>query len=132
VNDKKVRHELGQAHTNEDLENIQGTYSDLVAAAEEHGLNPGVFVASIPAVLLPLQRAVDEDEQIRQLLAQKGALSASALWNVCGTWVGNSRVTLRAQREQIAIDQAKTMVVTQNRLGRHAKLLTKAQMAMEK
>ena len=131
LSDKKVRHELGQANTNEGLENLQATYSDLVRAAREQGLNAGVFDATIPSVL-PLQRADDEDEQVRRLLALKGAFSASALWNNCGTRVGNSRVTLRAQREQIAIDQAKTMVATQNRVGRQGKLLAKAQIALEK
>lgn len=44
----------------------------------------------------------DEDEQVQQLLAQKGAFSASALWNVCGTRVGNACVALLAQKAQVA------------------------------
>ena len=131
LNDKKVRHELGQAHINVDIENLHGNYVDLVAAAENHGLNQGIFDATLP-VAIRLGRVVDEDQQVRQLLTQKGAFSASALWNVCGTRVGNARVVLRAQREQIAIDTAKTMLLTQGRIERQAKLLFNAQIAREK
>jgi hypothetical protein len=107
-------------------------YADLVAAAEDHGLNRrGVFIAAIP-VAYWLQRVVDEDEQVRLLLFKKGAFSASAMWNHCGTRVGNARVILRAQRQQLAIDEPKATAVTQNRMGRHAKLLANAQMALDK
>ncbi len=41
-------------------------------------------------------------------------------------------MALRAQREQIAIDEAKTLLVTQNRLGRQTKLLENAQHALVK
>jgi hypothetical protein len=131
LNDKKVRHELGQAHVNNDIENLHRTYVDLVTAAEDQGLNEGVFTSSIP-VAIRLARVVDEDEQVRQLLVQKGAFSASALWNVCGTRVGNARVVLRAQKEQIAIDVAKTTSQTQGRVERRAKSLALAQAALEK
>ena len=93
------------------------------------GINPGIFDSEIP-VAQRLNRAVDEDEQVRRLVAQRGAFSAGALWNHCGTRVGNSRVALRAQREQIAIDEAKTSLVTQNRFGRQTKLLENAQHAL--
>ena len=131
LKDKKVWHELGQTQINVDIENVHGNYVDLVAAAENHGLNQGIFDATLP-VAIRLERVADEDQQVRQLLAQKGAFSASALWNVCGTRVGNSRVVLRAQREQIAIDTAKTMLQTQGRMDRQAKLLFNAQIAREK
>lgn len=131
LNDKKVRHELGQAHVNDDIENLQRIYIDLVTAAEDQGLNEGVFTSSIP-VAIRLARVVDEDEQVRQLLVQKGAFSASALWNVCGTRVGNARVVLRAQKEQIAIDAAKTTSQTHSRMERRAKSLAVAQAALEK
>jgi hypothetical protein len=131
ITDKKVRQELGQKNVNNDLEVLHDKYASLVATAEDHGLNQGVFTAAIP-VAYRLERVVDEDEQVRQLLSQKGAFSASALWNVCGTRVGNARVILRAQREQLAIDDAKTTAVTQNRLGRQAKLLANAQTALDK
>ena len=35
---------------------------------------------------------------VRQLLAQKGALSASPLWNICGARIGNACIALRAQK----------------------------------
>jgi hypothetical protein len=54
------------------------------------------------------------------------------MWNHCGTRVGNARVILRAQREQLAIDEAKATAVTQNRMGQQAKLLATAQMALDK
>jgi hypothetical protein len=129
--DKKVRHELGQADVNVDLENLHENYVQLVATAEEQGLNPGVFDAFIP-LANTLDRAVDEDDQVKKLLAQKGAFSASALWNVCGTRVGNARVVIRAQREQIAIDEAEVTLQTQGRMERQAKCLANAQAALEK
>ena len=96
---------MGQGIANQGLENLQDKYVTLVARAKEKGLNHGVLDASIP-VVTRLERAIDEDEQVKQLLDQKGAFSVSALWNICGTRVGNARVTLRAQREQLAIDEA--------------------------
>ena len=129
--DKKVRHELGQDDANDELECLQEYYDGLVSNAENKGANRGVFNASIERVR-KLDRAIDEDEQVRRLVASKGAFSASSLWTVCGSRVGNSRVTLRAQREQMAIDEAKANAVSQNRLDRQAKLLVNAQAALQK
>ena len=129
--DKKVRHELGQDNPNEDLENLQVTYNEVVTTAETLGTNRGIFDLAIP-VAKPLDRAVLEDEQVRRMVGQNGAFSASALWNVLGTRVGNVRVTIRAQREQIAIQEAKSSLVTQNRVGRRSKLLENAQKALAK
>jgi hypothetical protein len=66
------------------------------------------------------------------LLAQKGAFSASALWNICGTRVGNAHVALRAQKEQIAKNDAKISKQSQSRLDRQAKLLQNVQSALDK
>ncbi len=131
ITDKRVRHELRQQNVNNDLEVLHDKYANLVATAEDLGLNKGLFTAAI-LVAYRLERVVDDDEKVRQLLLQKGAFSAGALCSVCGTRVGNARVVLRAQREQIALDEAKTASVTQNRLGRQAKLLANAQMALHK
>ena len=131
--DKKVRHERHEDNAdNGVLENLQETYNNVIAAAEAGGVvNPGIFRLSIP-IAQRLHRAVDEDEQVNQLLGQKGAFSASSLWKVCGTRVGNARVVLRAQREQIAIDEAKSSLVAQNRVSRQRKLLENAQTALAK
>ena len=131
LENKKVRHELGQTDANEDLYLIQASYNCTVERAENAGINRGIFDAAI-SVAQPLTRPTDEDEQVRQLVAQKGAFSASALWNVCGTRVANSRVVIRAQREQMAIDDAKSTMVEQNRLSRRSKLLANAQQALTK
>jgi hypothetical protein len=131
LSDKKVRHELGQTTANDALEDLQVQFDSIVSVAETSGLNEGVFDVSIP-VSRQLTRIDDEDEQVQQLLAQKGAFSASALWNVCGTRVGNARVVLRAQKEQIALNDAKLSKQSQGRLDRQAKLLRNAQVALEK
>ena len=51
---------------------------------------------------------------------------------ICGTRIGNAHVVLRAQREQMAIDEAKSSLVEQNRLSRQSKLLANAQQALAK
>ena len=76
--------------------------------------NPGIFDAKIPTAK-HVERVEDEDEQVRQLLAQKGAFCSSARWNVCGTRVGNAGVVLRAQKEQLALDAAKVAAVEKKR-----------------
>ena len=131
LSSKKVRHELGETTANVALEDLQVQYDALVSAAERQGLNEGVFDAAIP-VSRKLARVHDEDEQVKQLLEQKGAFSASALWNICGTRVGNARVALRAQKEQIAMNEAKISKQSQSRLDRQAKVLHNAQAALDK
>ena len=81
----KVRHELGQESKNEDLEDLDVAHRALIADAEAHGLNAGIFDGWIP-VVKSVDRVQDEQEQVDKLLETKGAsFSASALWNVCGT-----------------------------------------------
>jgi hypothetical protein len=72
---------LGQTTANDALEDLQLRYDSIFSVAETSGLNESVFDVSIP-VSRQLTRINDEDEQVQQLLAQKGAFSASALWNV--------------------------------------------------
>ena len=69
--DQKVRCELGQVNANEDLENLQVTYSEVVAMAEKVGINPGIFDSKIPVPQCS-NRAIDEDEQVRRLVAEMG------------------------------------------------------------
>jgi hypothetical protein len=131
VQNPKVRTELGQHEADGTLENLQVKYNSLVEQAELAGLNPGVFNGAIP-VARHVARVEDEDEQVKQLLAQKGAFSASALWNICGTRVGNAGVALKAQKAQLALEAAKVAQVALEKDERQAKLLAKAQSAFEK
>jgi hypothetical protein len=129
----KVRHELGQdteARATE-LEQVQCTYGNLVTRAEEDGLNAGVFDAFVPTAVL-VQRMTDEDAQVRELVEKKGAFSASALWNVCATRIGNASVVIKAQQEHVRMQEEKTVLLSQTRTERRAKLLLSAQEAHQK
>jgi hypothetical protein len=119
IQNKKVRSELGQHVANDELECLQGKYDVLVTKAETAGFNPGIFDAAIP-VAKHVERAEDEDEQVRLLLEQKGAFSSSALWNICGTRVGNAGVVIRAQREQLAVEAAKVAAAEQRKTKRES------------
>jgi hypothetical protein len=46
--------------------------------AEDHGLNAGVFDATIP-VASCIQRVIDKDEQVKELLESKSAFLARGL-----------------------------------------------------
>ncbi len=52
---------------------------------EDLGFNPGIFHSAIPMVQ-PVEHVDNEDKQVAQLVAQKGAFSASVatleyIWN---------------------------------------------------
>jgi len=124
---------LGQQERgDESLEELQVQYDRLVEVAEEHGLNAGVFDCRIPIAQQHIECEADEADQVRQLLAKKGSFSASALWNVCGTRIGNASVVLRAQREQLALDVQKIAAQSQTRTDRRAKQLQAAQQSLDK
>jgi len=133
VGDKKVRHELNQRPhcRNEQLETLQQSYVNLVEQADVAGLNSGIFDASIP-VAKDLIREADEASQIKKLVETKGAFSASALWNVCGTRIGNAEVVLRAQKQQLENDVRKAAAVSTAKQERRAKYLHAAQLALQK
>ena len=128
---KKVRHELGQQQANVALEELKEKYDALLARSKDNGLNAGVFSATIP-VASRAKRVSDDAEQVKKLLEMKGAFSASSIWNICGSRIGNSRITLRAQKEQLAIDAAKAAAQLQNRTDRQQKILAYAQRALVK
>jgi len=133
LNNKKVRHELGNNGSTvaQRMERIQESYNHLVIAAEEQGLNSGVFDGVIPTAF-QLQREAEEEAQINQLLATKGAFCASAHWNICNTRIGNADVVLKAQRLQLEADATKLAVVSQNKANRRQVQLEKAQVALQK
>ena len=95
------------------------------------GLNPAVFDGAI-LVAKHVERCEDQEEQVKQLLAQQGAFSASALWNISGSRVGNSGVALIAQKAQLALDAAKAAQVAHEKDERQARLASKAQSALQK
>lgn len=130
---KKVRHELGQkglARANA-LEDLQEKYDELVAVAEDHGLNAGVFDATIP-VVARVQRVTDEDEQVKKLLEDKSAFSAGGLWNTIGTRIGNAKVVLRAQKEQVDLEAERSAGQERSRAERRVKAMVSAQTALQK
>jgi hypothetical protein len=131
INSKKVRHELGQRQRDESLEEIKASYEALVEDAGSHGLNAGIFDATIP-VAKHVERELLEEEQVKKLLATKGSFSTGALWNTIGTRIGNASVVLRAQTEQLALDAKKVELQSKSRMERRAKLLVNARQALQK
>jgi hypothetical protein len=131
IKHKKVRHELGQREKDLSLEEVQTSYRDLVDGADLHGLNAGIFDATIP-VAKHVEREIEEEDQVKKLVATKGSFSTSALWNVCGTRIGNASVVLRAQKEQLDLDAKKVESQSKSKVERRAKLLVNARQAMDK
>ena len=131
LQNKKVRHKLGQKELNKDLEKLQEKYNGIVDELEESGFNPGIFDSQIPVARL-VQRVDDEDEQVAQLVAQKSAFSASALWNICGTRFRNADVVIRAQKEQLAVEAAKVAQIKQKKEDAKVEKLVKARAALYK
>ena len=127
LKNKKVRHELGQQEKNDEIEELKEEYDDLIALSNDDGINDGLFDAYI-SVASPAKRVEDDaPEQVKKLLTTRGAFSTSTIWNVCGSRIGNSRVTLQAQKEQLAINAAKTAAQLQTRTDRQQKILVNAQ-----
>ncbi|KAI2506187.1 hypothetical protein MHU86_8222 [Fragilaria crotonensis] len=128
---RRVRKELGQNTRDEALENLQLRYDILVDEVEEQGFNPGIFDASIP-VAKHVQRAETEAEQESQLLTNGMAFSASGHWNHCKSRIGNAGVTIRAQKEQLRINEAARLKVADKKNEATLKVLDKAQTALIK
>ena len=131
VKSKKVRHELGQATKDQSLEDIHTEYQSLVTSSDKEGLNAGIFDGKIP-VAKHVEREKEEADQVKKLLATKGSFSTSALWNICGTRIGNASVVLRAQTEQLAREATKVSLQAQTKSARRARLLLIAQQALQK
>ena len=127
LGNKKVRHELGQHVVDVDLENLQEKYDGLVEKAELKGFNPGVFDGAIPVAEHVQQ--VGEPERSLLTPGNERRFSASSLWNICSSRLSNSGVTLRAQTEQLALDEAKVAKAIHEKEDKKAKLLAKAQTA---
>ena len=131
IQGKKVRHELGQASQDKALEDLHESYADVVSRVDQDGLNAGIFDGRIP-VTKNVNREQEEDDQVKKLLETKGSFSASALWNVCGTRIGNASVVLRAQTEHLALEANKAASTSQCKSQRRAKLLLLARQSLLK
>ena len=73
---KKVRLEIGEQGEakSAELEDLQDQYDHLVTLTRRREFNACVFDASIP-VAKRMERVVDEEEQVKQLLETKSAFS---------------------------------------------------------
>ncbi len=87
------------------MEDLQFKYDVLVNAFEGFGHKPGIFEATIPMVV-HVERAETEAAQVEQLLKSGKAFSASGQCNHCDSRIGNAGVTLRAQKQQLQINEA--------------------------
>lgn len=105
----------------EALENLQLRYEIVVDEVEEQAFNPGIFDASIPVAKHEHQRAETPEaaEQESLLLTDGMAFSASGHWNHCKSCIGNAGVTIRAQKEQLWIDEAARLRWPTKRMRQH-------------
>ena len=103
----------------------------LFALSNDDGINAGLFAAYIP-VASRAKRVDNDAEQVKKLLATRGDFSTSTIWNMCGSRIGDSRVTLQAQKEQLVIDAAKAAAQLQTRTDRQQNILANAHTALAK
>jgi hypothetical protein len=129
----KVRKELGQDLRDEDLETLQVQYDDVISGIERpgRGFNPGIFDASIPTAVR-VERAATAALQVDELLKSGKAFSASGQWNLCESRIGNAGVTIMAQKKQLEINENARLLVVNKRNEAQAKVLDKAQIALQK
>jgi hypothetical protein len=76
----------------------------LVEESKAAGFNPGIFDASIP-MAAHLTRAATKTAQAEQLLKSGKAFSASVQWNFCESRIGNAGETMRAQKQQLELNE---------------------------
>jgi hypothetical protein len=96
-----------------------------------HGLNAAIFDARIP-LAKHVEREADDDDQVKKLVETRGWFSALASWNICGTRISNASVVLRAQKEQLSLDEKKTELQSKSKQEKRAKLLLTARKALDK
>ncbi len=93
-------------------------------------MNAGLFDASIP-VAQSVERLSGKDNQVKALVKMKGAFSSSIQWSICSTQMGNSAVSLRAQKELLAVEAAKVAAIEKKKDDEKATKLTKARAALQ-
>ena len=100
-----MRKKLVQRNKDKALQDLQLNYDILVDCIEGIGHNPGIFDASIP-MAVHVERAETEMAQEEQLLKSGKAFSASGQWNFCDSRICNAGVTLKAQKQQLQLNEA--------------------------
>jgi hypothetical protein len=101
----------------------------LVDDLEGDGFNPGIFDAMIPTAA-HVQRAATENSQIEELLKSGKAFSASGMWNLCESRNGNAGVTLRAQKQQLQLNETARTNTAKKKNEAQPKTLDRAKAAL--
>ncbi len=97
----------------------------LVDTIEGNGFNPGVFDAAIP-MAVHVERAETEAAQVEQLLNSGKAFSASGQWNFRVSRIGNAGVTLKAQKQQLLLNEMARLKVADKKSETQLKTLDTA------
>ena len=126
-----MRKELGQHNKDDDLERLQFRYDVLVDSVEASGFNPGIFDAVIPTAA-HVQRGATEAGQVKELLQNNKAFSASGQWNSCESRIGNAGVTIQAQKQQLELNENVRLLVVNKKSEAQVKILGNAQTALHK
>jgi Tfp pilus assembly protein FimV len=79
-----------------------------------------------------VDRAETEAAQVEQLLQSGKAFSASGQWNFYDSQFGNAGVTLRTQKQQLALNEAARLRVADKKSEAQIKTLEKAQAVLTK
>ena len=129
VFNKKVQHEVGQKIANEDIKNwmmsmhswLQLPLTFLVLMVERM-LQPFLSLLSFKNLMVRTSKSKN--------WSSGNELSPLQQFGTSVARVGNARVTLHAQREQLAVDKAKANAVAQNKMSRQSKNTESAQQAL--
>ena len=127
-----VRHELGEDTQDETLEDLVQEYEGAKLDLREQGFNvDGIFDAEI-ATATNLKRKDTEDDQVKALVARKGAFSASAIFTNIGTMCVTSTAILKAQRMQLEAEAQKKENARKKKNSTKNKRLEAARVANER
>ena len=126
-----VRHELGEATQDTTLEDLVNEYEGAKLDLKAQGFNmDGIFDAEI-ATATNLKRKGTEDDQVKALVARKGAFSASAIFTNIGTMCITTTAVLKAQRMQLEAEAKKKEAALKKKTSTKNKRLEAARVANE-
>jgi hypothetical protein len=102
-----------------------------VDSMEGDGFNSGIFDTAIPTAV-PVLRSETDAKQIEDLLKGGKAFSASGQWNYCNSRIGNTGVTIRAQKRQLELNEAVRANTENKKNEAQLKALESAETALAK